>query len=45
MFDGDFPFGSLLEVSEGGSLTFNGDVTFREIEHAGNVVEVLGSTE
>lgn len=45
VFDGDHPFGSLLEVRETGSLTFNGDVILRQIEHAGNVLEVGGSAE
>ena len=35
----------MLEVSDGGSLTFNGDVTFREVDSVANLLEVFGSAE
>ena len=41
----DFPSGSLLSVSDGTSLTFNGDVTIREVENVGSVVENDGDLE
>lgn len=43
--DTDFQQGSMLEVSDGGSLTFNGDVTFREVDSVANLLEVFGSAE
>ena len=45
MRDADFRFGSQFEVSDGGSLTFNGDVAFREVESAANLLEVFGNAE
>lgn len=42
---GDYGDGSLLEVRDTGTLTFNGDVIIRQIEHADSVLEVLGSAE
>ena len=43
--DADVPSGSLVDVSDGSSLTFNGDVTFREVESAANLLEVFGNAE
>eukprot|EP00904_Undaria_pinnatifida_P006338 jgi/Undpi1/2834/HiC_scaffold_14.g06211.m1 len=41
----DFPSGSLIEVSEGSSLTFNGDVTLEEVENVDILLENYGSME
>ena len=41
----DFHSGTLLDVNDGASLTFNGDVTIQEVENVGIAIQNAGSIE
>ena len=40
----DFHSGTLLDVNDGASLTFNGDVTIQEVEDVDRVLRNIGRT-